>query len=118
MSESLAGAGLVVIGELNARDALSRAAAATEPPAVLVTDIRLGPGMDGIALAREACRRWPGLGVVFVTGYEFDHARYRLGPLERFLAKPFGGQLLVGTVQDLLRRARPQAGQAGPPSGR
>ena len=58
---------------------------------VLMTDIGL-PGMDGQQLAAEARRRRPGLGILFVTGYD-DVIREGRSVREKgceYLAKPYG----------------------------
>ncbi len=107
------GAGLGVSGAASAEAALRAAEAdpAGPPPAVLVTDTDLAPdGMDGLALAEEARRRWPGLGVVFVTGRPSGLDGQVLGGRDRFLPKPVRRAALVRTVRGLvgasLRRAR------------
>jgi len=40
----------------------------SRPFDVLLTDVRL-PGMSGIALAKDAVKRWPQLGIVISSGY-------------------------------------------------
>jgi len=64
----LAEGGYQVIAATGYAEALARLEA--EPDAaVLVTDINLaGGGPDGVALAREAARRRPGLRIVIVSG--------------------------------------------------
>jgi PAS domain S-box-containing protein len=42
-------------------------------PDVLFTDLSL-PGRSGLELARAACRRYPGLQIVFCSGYRNDHS--------------------------------------------
>lgn len=111
--EVLQDAGLEVAEASNAEAALSVAvpvAGPEDPPAVVVTDVDLGRGMDGIALAREARRRWPGVGIVFMTGRPSNLDGHALGARDRFLPKPFLPDALVGTVRGLMgspRRPRP-----------
>ena len=67
---------------------------------VLMTDIEL-PGMDGQQLAAEARRRRPGIGILFVTGYD-DFIRE--GTLLRkegfeYLAKPYGCEDLARALK-------------------
>ena len=61
------------------------------PPSVVVTDINLGPGMDGLAFARAAREMFPGLPVVFISG---RYAELRgMAADERFLPKQFTTRL-------------------------
>jgi CheY-like chemotaxis protein len=71
---------------------------------VLMTDIGL-PGMDGRQLAIEARRRQPGLGILFVTGYD-DLIKKGQSPREdglEYLAKPYGSEDLANALQRLVR---------------
>jgi DNA-binding response OmpR family regulator len=80
-------------------------------PPVLVTDIALGSGMDGLALADEVRRRWPEVGVVFITGRQPIMRGRSFGPRERLLLKPFALGALTHAVRDLMvhvRRSSPQ----------
>lgn len=68
--------------------------------AALVTDVHLGPGIDGFVLAEGVRVLWPGLPVVFVTGRTGTPDRpHRAG--EACLVKPFDGDALAGLVRDL-----------------
>jgi DNA-binding response OmpR family regulator len=108
LGDALDEAGLEVAQAASAEVAL--AAAEAEPPAVLVTDVNLGPGeMDGIALADEAKRRWPGVGVVFITGRPSNLDGRALGARDRFLPKPFPPDRLVRAVRGLIPGAPARA---------
>lgn len=112
MAEALDGAGLgVVAGAASAGAALRAVEAdpAGPPPAVLVTDTDLAPdgGMDGLALAEEARRRWPGLGVVFVTGRPSRPDGHVLRGRDRFLPKPVWRAALVRAVRGLVGASSP-----------
>jgi two-component system cell cycle response regulator CpdR len=67
---------------------------------LLLTDIRM-PGLDGIELARQARRRYPGLSVLLVTAYLQD----ALGAPELteagigVLSKPFNLDELIDRVE-------------------
>ncbi len=105
IAEALDGAGLGVAGAANAEAALGAAEAdpAGPPPAVLVTDTDLAPGgMDGLALAAEARRRWPDLGVVYVTGRPSRLDGQVLRARDRFLPKPVTRVALVRAVRGLV----------------
>jgi two-component system cell cycle sensor histidine kinase/response regulator CckA len=97
----LARAGHAVLAAESAEAALDLLAEGPAP-AALVSDVSM-PGMDGLALARELRRRWPGLPVVLLSGY----AAGTIGrDLEsegiRFLAKPYAPADLSGVVERAL----------------
>jgi DNA-binding response OmpR family regulator len=107
LAEDMAEAGLDVAKAPSAEAALGAAAGeAGRPLCVLVTDVDLGGGMDGLALAREVRRRWPGVGVVYVTGRPSSLDGHALGARERFLPKPFALPRLTAAVRDLMGRSR------------
>jgi CheY-like chemotaxis protein len=115
LAETLADAGLIVAAAVSAEDALRTAdeAAPVAAPSVLVTDVDLGPGMDGHALAGACRRRWPALAVVVISG-EPDNLRGRdPGPRGVFLTKPLRPAQLVRQVLGWVAVAPPPA--AGPP---
>jgi CheY-like chemotaxis protein len=63
---------------------------------VLVADILLGDGMDGIELARQVMAVQPWLSVVLMSGYDAD--QFELDGLPRetqFLTKPFSTDTLM-----------------------
>ena len=67
LAEALRGIGLTVSAVDNANDALHEMG---EPPtpALLITDIDLGPGPDGFDVAEHARIRWPNLPIFIVSG--------------------------------------------------
>jgi CheY-like chemotaxis protein len=67
VAESLYDDGLRVTEAASAEQALEIAGDRGAPD-VLVTDVNLGQGMDGLQLAEEVRRRWPSAGVVIMTG--------------------------------------------------
>jgi DNA-binding response OmpR family regulator len=85
-------------------------------PGVLVTDLNLGPGADGLSLAAEARRLMPGLPVVYVTGNPDLVSSRGLGPGEVLVPKPFDPIALAEEVRALARAAR-QRRQAPPTDG-
>ena len=121
LAEDMADAGLDVAEAPSAEVALETVNAAGEAgrsPCVLVTDVNLGGGMDGLALAREMRRRWPEVGVVYVTGRPSKLHGHALGARERFLPKPFGPSRLTAAVHQLMGRSRRRGGadKGAPPS--
>lgn len=105
LHEDLADAGLQVIEAPSAEEALQVAGGAPASPAVMVTDVNLGPGMNGLALVEEARRRWPDIGVVVITGEEQNLRRYAPASRERCLLKPFNPNRLVAEVNGLMGRS-------------
>ncbi len=59
---------------------------------VVLSDLTLGAGMDGWALAAEVRRQWPGVRFVLATGWgtEIDRAEARARGAAAVLAKPYG----------------------------
>ena len=107
--DALADAGLDVAAAADAEAALRVVGPAGEevrPPCVLVTDIDLGRGMDGLALAAEMRCRWPGMGVVVMTGKPANLDGRSSDPREVRLFKPFALARLTTAVHDLMGRSR------------
>ena len=74
-----------------------------EPPQLLVTDVIM-PELNGRELARRLDARWPGLKVLYLSGYT-DEAIVRHGVLEpgvAFLQKPFTPEGLAQKVREVL----------------
>jgi CheY-like chemotaxis protein len=66
---------------------------------VLFTDVVMPPGMSGIELAQRAQRRWPGLKVLFASGFGEKAIAYAEGGVDtgELLVKPY----LVGREERL-----------------
>lgn len=75
---------------------------------VLFTDIDLGPGPDGLALARLARTLKPGLAVLYASGGRRELQADQVVPGSAFIHKPYR----FGDVCDLLSRLIRAAGQA------
>ncbi len=99
LEEALLEAGLTPKGSESAEAALGLLAR-EKPPGVVVTDINLGGGMDGLAFARAAREVCPGLPVVFISG-RYGELR-GMSPSERFLTKPFSTPALLQAIEDVL----------------
>ena len=104
VTEGLIDDGLRVIGATSAEQALALTETAGAPD-IIVTDVKLGRGMDGFALAEEVRRRWPKAGVVIMTGNPAGVEARTFDGQERFLIKPFGNARLVSAVRELLGRS-------------
>jgi CheY-like chemotaxis protein len=68
-------------------------------PRVVVTDLLLGPGMDGLALGAEALRRLAPVGIVYATANPQHFDGRVLGPSERYLVKPYTPEGLLQVVR-------------------
>lgn len=97
MAEVLGDAGMSVTATHCAGRALGLVGA-MPTLAVLVSDVKLGRGMDGVALAAEARRRCPGIRVVLMSGTPGDRDRCGLRVSDRFLPKPFGDDALLRAI--------------------
>lgn len=91
-------AGFQVIEAAGGVEALSQVDGSLTP-LVLVTDLQLGSGMNGLRLIAEARRRWPRLRAVLISGAELEPPC--LAGADRFLLKPFSGTALIRAVMDL-----------------
>ena len=80
-------AGYAVLLAGNASDALR---ILEQPNAVTIvfTDVKMPGAMDGVQLAWEVRKRWPGVGVIVASGYIPD-ATLDLPEGVPFLAKPY-----------------------------
>lgn len=101
LRELLGDIGSRVSDAASAAEALERISAEGVPD-VLVTDLQLGPGPDGLALIAAARQRWPGMRAVLISGTNVEEPA--LGPGDRFLRKPFKVEILVRAVSELVAR--------------
>ena len=106
---ALEGAGHVVTEAEDAEAAMAVMEAAA--PEVLISDMVLGGGGDGLALARVLRERCPGLAVVLISGYAEGVLGLDLGAEGfRFIAKPFRMADLIAQAGQALAAARPVPG--------
>ncbi|MBC7293979.1 MAG: response regulator [Thermoleophilia bacterium] len=86
-------------------------------PDLLVTDLVM-PGLSGLELAREMRRRFPGLPVVFMSGYsDRDLGELAQEPAVVFLQKPFVAHDLLRVVEELLNTGDSEMPSSGWRSG-
>jgi CheY-like chemotaxis protein len=98
-ADLLAGAGFEVLEAGNADEAL-RILEATPDVRVVFSDVEMPGSLDGLALARRICRRWPSIGIVLTSGHRI---REETIPREgRFVAKPYDGQVLVRQIEEIV----------------
>ena len=72
---------------------------ASGAPDVLITDVLLGRGMNGLALINAARRRWPLIPAVLISGADIPDPV--LASSDRMLRKPFSGNVLIELVMEV-----------------
>jgi CheY-like chemotaxis protein len=105
VAHDLREAGFRIDEAATAKDALAlveEVAAASGPPLVVVTGLHLGPGLDGLALGAEVLRRWPEVGVVYMTCHPDALDGHLLGPREHYIVKPVARETLLHAVRHLM----------------
>jgi CheY-like chemotaxis protein len=96
--ETLREAGCAVTEAATADEAV-RVLRTFAAPDVLVTDVKLPGGMNGIDLAERIRRTLPGMKVIVTSGHAPPESAARVA--DAFLAKPFALKELVGEVRSL-----------------
>ena len=102
--------GYLVLEAGDGTQALELAERCDVPPRLLISDVVM-PGGNGPELAGQLQKRWPGLCVLFMSGYSRDRAGIRENPLppELLLQKPFTNRELLDRVRSLLAVSPPAA---------
>ena len=72
---------------------------ASGAPNVLITDVLLGRGMNGLALITAARRRWPLIAAVLISGADIPDPVLTIK--DRYLRKPFSGNALIRLVMEV-----------------
>jgi two-component system cell cycle sensor histidine kinase/response regulator CckA len=100
--------GYTVIAAANGQEAMAVMAARHGDVALLLTDVVM-PGMSGAELAKELGQRYPGIGVLFVSGYT-GNAVVQNGMLDPgidLIQKPFTSRELLSKLREILGASRP-----------
>jgi DNA-binding response OmpR family regulator len=100
--DALQPAGFDVRAASCAEAALEIAAARGFSPTVLITDIDLGGGLNGLELATILRRHWPVVRVIYITGRWSSMAGRSMGAHELCLLKPFDADRLLAAVHEVL----------------
>ncbi|MBX3424395.1 MAG: response regulator [Pirellulales bacterium] len=76
----------------------------SEPIALLLTDLVMPGGVNGLEVARRLREDDPGIKVLYMTGYSPDAAgkELRLGDLENVIAKPFTQDAILRKIRECL----------------
>ncbi|HEU4699309.1 MAG TPA: response regulator [Gemmatimonadales bacterium] len=104
IARTLAAEGFRVLEAASGAAALALLAGRTEPVQLVLCDLAM-PGLDGPAVAAEVRARWPGVPLLFISGYPGEEASRRglLAPGAAFVAKPFTPETLTEAVRSNLR---------------
>lgn len=113
LAEHMEDLGLQVVDVADAETALEVIDRQPGVISVLVTDLNLGPGDNGLVLAAKARRRLPGLRIIYATGSPELLRNRVMRPWERLFVKPFDACRLATDVQALERVLCPAATNAG-----
>jgi PAS domain S-box-containing protein len=105
--EFLESGGYKVVEANDAAEAVQLARQHSGAIDLLVTDMVM-PGMTGQELAVQLQREYPGLCIVFMSGYS-EHAATEMAnadPTVRFLSKPFSRGALLRMVREILQSSK------------
>ncbi len=102
MALMLAAAGYAVLTARNAEDGL-RLIEQQPHVSVIVTDVNIGRGKDGIDMAEEIRRRGSNAAIVVVSG-DPEASGARLGPNAIFLPKPYDRSALFAAIAEACAR--------------
>ena len=102
----LSGLGYRILAYRSGAEALHALTAMPEPVDLVVTDVIM-PGMKGSKLAQHLRARWPGLRILFASGYSEDVIAHHgvLDPGVDFLQKPYSIEALARSVRAVLDRS-------------
>ena len=100
IAEALARHGFEVHTASNANDALKHLTRGA-PCDILLTDLNLGPGIDGVALAKRVRELRPGTAVVYVSGSFNRLEQFQAVPGARFVAKPCNPDRLCAMLSEI-----------------
>ena len=95
--------GYTVLEAADGREAIAELASGEHPIGLVLSDLVM-PRMSGRELGQEIARRYPGLPVLFMSGYTGEDVRSR-GLLEGtapFVQKPFTADALARRVRTML----------------
>ncbi|HET7150204.1 MAG TPA: PAS domain S-box protein [Candidatus Acidoferrum sp.] len=111
--EYLTSKGYTVLVASEAEAAVAAAKSCGKPVDLLLTDVIL-PGTSGVQLAQRLAADYPGMRVLFVSGYTADAIVHHGGhdPNFAFLSKPFSLPTLARKIRSILDASRPRGAGA------
>jgi DNA-binding response OmpR family regulator len=108
LADLLEDAGFDVLEASDAEDAWALIADPAQHIDILVTDLNLGPGDNGLVLAANARSHLPNLQIVYATGSPEVFSGHTLSQWERVFFKPFDPVALVAALSGLSGMNRAQ----------
>lgn len=102
VEDGLNDAGFGVVSASNGEEGLEILQARGHDIVGLVTDIKLGEGMDGWTVARQARELHPNLPVVYVSGTDGHEWSAQGVPSSVMISKPFAPSQVVVAISSLL----------------
>jgi CheY-like chemotaxis protein len=96
----------MVLETANGKEALKIANTLQQPPGLILSDVVM-PEMSGPELGENLARKWPGVPVLYASGYT-DHTLLTGRVLQQanaFLQKPYTSEVLLKRVASVLERA-------------
>ncbi len=114
LETALADAGFELVACESGGQALEELEANHERIQGLITDIRLGNGPDGWAVAHRAREILPGIPVVYISGDSAAQWSASGVPNSVMISKPFALAQMVTAISTLLNDAGQVAATAGP----
>jgi DNA-binding response OmpR family regulator len=105
LSDELVAAGYVVVSVHDGAAALDALRADPARFRAVITDVRLGDGPDGWAVAHEARELSPSIAVVYMSGDSAAGWAAKGVPDSVMLAKPFASAQLVAAISALITQA-------------
>jgi CheY-like chemotaxis protein len=105
LAEALADDGFEVLEAADANEALALLGE-TPDISLLLTDIQLPGGRDGVALARAVRERSPDIPVLYMTGRPDSISRGATAPGDGFIAKPYLPSEVCVTARRLIEKSK------------
>ena len=108
LQDTLEQAGFSIHHALAASDAIAALDTDYAELSGLITDIRLGGGADGWAVARHARERMPALPILYISGDNAHDHKLKGVPDSIMLQKPFASAQLIAALSTLLDQRHKQ----------
>jgi CheY-like chemotaxis protein len=105
LAEMLSGIGLDVLEAADSSEALEVLKKRAHQVSILVTDVRMPGGMDGLDLANIAQNSWPWIRVIVMSAH-YETGPDRLPRNARYLSKPWQSHDMVESVRAAISEFR------------